>query len=298
MSAPLILAHPEATRLTAALCSRLDAELGELQLRRFPDGESFVRVLSPVQGRDVILAWPLDHPDAHSVALYLLACALREQGAARIILAAPYLAYMRQDFAFHPGEAVSARHYARWLSSFLDGLVTLDPHLHRIHHLDEVYSIPSRVVAAAPALAEWIAGHVDKPLLIGPDEESEQWVADVATRVGAPHRVLSKERRGDREVEVSVPDVAAHLDCTPVLVDDIISTGRTMLAALHHLREAGLRPALCVGVHALFAGDAYQALLAARPADIVTCNTIAHPSNRIDIAALLADGVGRLLEDL
>ncbi len=295
---PLVFAHPSSVVLQQALLETLPGEPGTMQLRRFPDGESFVRVETPVAGREVVLAWNLDRPDDKMIALYLLCQALREQGARRVVLAAPYLPYMRQDHIFHPGETISARHFAHWLSGFVDALVTMDPHLHRIHDLGEVYSIPSRVVPAAPAVAAWIREQVSAPLLIGPDAESEQWVADVAGRAGAPHQVLRKVRRGDREVEVSVPEVERWRDHTPVLVDDIISTARTMIAALAHLRTAGLPPAVCVGVHAIFAGDAYPALQSAEPAAIVSCDTIAHPSNAIAVGALVAEAVAELLNPL
>jgi len=292
---PLVFMHPDSAGLGEALVDALNAEPGDLVLRRFPDGESFVRIDSTVWGRDILLAWRLDRPDDKVVALYLLAQALREQGARRIILVAPYLPYMRQDVAFHPGETVSARHFAHWLSNFLDGLVTMDPHLHRIHQLDEVYTIPNHVVPAAPAIAAWIRDQVPQALLIGPDEESAQWVAEVADLAQAPHLVLQKTRHGDRHVEVSVPEVERWQTHIPVLVDDIISTARTMIATIDHLKAAAMSAPVCVGVHAIFAGDAYTALQGAQPAAIVSCNTIAHPSNQIDIGPLMAAGVDQLL---
>jgi len=80
---------------------------------------------------------------------------------------------------------------------------------------------------AAPLISDWIRNEVKKPLLIGPDSESEQWVAAVARDAVAPHLVLQKVRHGDRDVEISVPEVARWRDHIPVLVDDIVSTGRT-----------------------------------------------------------------------
>jgi ribose-phosphate pyrophosphokinase len=154
--------------------------------------------------------------------------------------------------------------------------VTVDPHLHRYHYLSEVYRIPTRVVPAAPAIAAWISAHVTRPMLVGPDAESAQWVAQVAAGAGCPYTVLSKVRSGDREVAVSAADAAALHGYTPVLVDDIISTARTMMAAVRQLQAAGLPPPVCIGVHALFAGDAYEALQAAGPARIVTCDTVPH----------------------
>ncbi|MDQ1831634.1 ribose-phosphate diphosphokinase [Massilia scottii] len=201
---------------------------------------------------------------------------------------------MRQDIPFHPGEGITAIHFARLLSSACDWLVTVDPHLHRIHHLGEVYSVPTRVVRASPSIAAWIAANVQLPLLVGPDAESEQWVSAVAAVVGCPFTLLQKTRNGDREVEVSVPVVAAWRDRTPVLVDDIASTAMTMIGAVARMHEAGLRDPWCIAVHPLFAGDAHAALRAAGVAGIVSSNTIAHESNRIDMSEPIADAIERL----
>jgi ribose-phosphate pyrophosphokinase len=295
MQAPIVLAHPGGERLAAALAAHLQTQQTEVDIHRFPDGECCPRIQSDVAGREVVIACALDRPDPRSLSLYLLASALREQRARRILLAVPYLPYMRQDRPFARGEGTSARHFARWLSSFIDGLVTVDPHLHRIHSLDEIYSVPTRVVAAAPAIAGWVAANVGNPVLIGPDQESEQWVAHVARLADCPATVLEKKRHGDHEVEISLPDVALARGRTAVLVDDIISTAGTMITAIRQLRKLGLQDAVCVGVHAIFAGDAWPALQAAGPARIVSGNTVEHPTNEIDVHPLMAAAVAELL---
>jgi ribose-phosphate pyrophosphokinase len=202
---------------------------------------------------------------------------------------------MRQDKAFHAGEGITARYFARWLSGFLDGLVTVDPHLHRIHALGEVYGIPAVSLASAPFISRWLRENIPQAVLIGPDAESEQWVSEVARDAGCPFTVLEKTRRGDRDVSVTVPQVERWKEFTPVLVDDIISTGRTMAAAIAHLRENGMQAPVGIGVHAVLAGDAEAALRAAGIGRLVTCNTIPHASNGIDLHPLLVDAVREML---
>lgn len=292
---PVAIAMPDNEALADALAGHLALERVAALVRRFPDGESHVRVEAAVEGRDVLIACTLDRPDDKLVSLLLLAAAVREAGATSVGLVAPYLAYMRQDRRFHPGETVSARHIAAWISRHVDWLVTVDPHLHRIAELSQIYSIPSRVVHAADSVAGWVRAQVRQPVLIGPDEESTQWVSDVARRCGAPFLVLAKTRRGDREVEVSVPDVERWRSHTPVLVDDIVSTARTMIETVAHLRRAGLAAPACVAVHAVFAQTAFDELRAAGAADIVSCDTIVHPSNRITLAPAIAAAVRELL---
>ncbi|MDP1692170.1 MAG: ribose-phosphate pyrophosphokinase [Burkholderiaceae bacterium] len=292
---PVAVAMPGNELLADDLAAHLALERVAATVRRFPDGESHVRVEASVEGRDALIACTLDRPDDKLVPLLLLAAAVREAGARSVGLVAPYLAYMRQDRRFQPGETISARHVAAWISRHVDWLVTVDPHLHRIADLSQLYSVPTRVVHAAGSVAAWLKTQVRNPLLIGPDEESAQWVSDVAKHADAPFVVLTKTRRGDLEVEVSVPEVERWRSHTPVLVDDIVSTARTMTETVGHLRRAGLAAPVCVAVHAVFAQTAFEDLRAAGAGDIASCDTIRHPSNRIPLAPAIAAGVRELL---
>ncbi len=278
------------------LARRLGGALAADPLRRFPDGETYVRVRTPVRGRDVVVVCALDRADVRTVPLLLLAATARDLGARRVGLVAPYLGYMRQDARFGAGEGVTSAYFARLLSDAFDWLATVDPHLHRYSTLDAVYAIPAATVTAVPKIAAWIARSVSRPVIVGPDEESAQWAGAVAAAARLPCVVLAKIRRGDREVEISAPDGLRWRDHTPVLVDDIISTGGTMTATARELRRARFPQPVCVGVHAVFADGADAALRRAGVARVVTCNTIAHPSNAIDVRDVLADGVRALLD--
>lgn len=291
MTPPLLVALPGNEALTSRLATSLGAQIATAEFRHFPDEESYVRIDTPVEGRSAALVGALDRPDMKFLPLAFAAATLHELGAARVGLVAPYLAYLRQDRRFRPGEAVTSTLFAKLLSGIVDWLVTIDPHLHRISALASVYAIPARSLHAAPLLAGWISENVAMPLLVGPDAESAQWVADVAALARAPWIVLEKKRRGDRDVEVALPDVSRWSDRTPVLVDDIVSTARTMIETLGHLGRAGMNPAICAGMHAVFAPGAYEALRAAGPARIVTTNSIVHETNAIDVSDLLAEGV-------
>jgi ribose-phosphate pyrophosphokinase len=285
----ILLALPGNEELAKALTEKLKAETGELTVRRFPDGESYVRILSDVKGKKVVLVCSLHQPDEKLLPLYFLSNVAKDLGAKCTCLVAPYLAYMRQDKIFHEGEGVTSKYFAHLVSGFADSLMTVDPHLHRISSLGEVYSIPTKVVHAAGAISEWIKKHIDNPVLVGPDSESEQWVSEVAKNAEAPFLVLEKTRHGDRDVEVSVPQVEAFKNRTPVLVDDIISTARTMIETVGHLKKAGMKAPVCIGVHAVFSGDAFGDLLHSGVEKVVTCNTIPHGSNAIDLSGLYVD---------
>ncbi len=295
---PVVFALPQNEALAHALAAELGAELGALEVRRFPDGETYVRLDSGVAGRDVVIAASLSQPDAKLTPLLFIARTARELGVASIVLAAPYLAYMRQDRQFRPGEGVTSRFFADFVSSFADGIVTVDPHLHRIVALSDLYRIPSQVVHAASLIGDWLRTNVSSPIVIGPDEESRQWVAAVAQAAGAPHVVLTKIRRGDRDVQVSVPQLEKWHTHTPVLVDDIVSTARTMIEPIRHLQSAATRAPVCIAVHPIFTGTAYEDLLAAGAGRVVSCNTIEHASNAIDARPAVAQAVHTILDGI
>lgn len=263
---------------------------GDMILRRFPDGESYVRILSDVKEQNIILLCTLHRPDEKIMPIYFFSNLARRLGARSVTLIAPYLAYMRQDKAFHPGEAVTSDAFARLLSGWIDELITIDPHLHRHHRMSEIYSVPTRVLHAEPLIAGYIRNHVARPVIIGPDAESEQWVSDIARRAQCQYQILKKERLGDRQVRISLPNPGLLQGHTPVLADDIISTGRTMIETVRHLQEMGASPPVCIGVHGIFANNAWEELKKSGVRDIVTTNTISHPTNRMDVSGLILEG--------
>ena len=289
--ATVMLSLPDDMPLATAVAKRLGARLGRLEWRHFPDGESVIAIDEDIVGADVVLFASLNAPDRKALPLWFAAQTARELGARRVGLVAPYLAYMRQDTRFHAGEAVNANAFAQFLDESVDWLVTVDPHLHRIAALDNVFRIPATAVATAPQLAAWIRREIARPILIGPDSESAQWLADVARHAHVPYEVLHKARRGDREVEVSLPDIERLRGYTPVLVDDIVSSGRTLVAALEQLGRLRSPPAVCVVIHPIFAGDAWEALQRAGAGRIVSTDSIAHSSNAISLAEPIAAAV-------
>lgn len=293
---PLLIPLPGNEEVTSRLGARLHSEVRSLTSRRFPDGETYLRFDCDVRSRSVVLVCTLDRPDDKILRLIFAAETARDLGATRVGLIAPYLAYMRQDRQFQPGEAVTSKTFAELLSKWFDWLCTVDPHLHRRTSMSEIYSIPASVVHAAPAISAWIKTHIASPVLIGPDVESRQWVAEVANVIGAPFATLEKTRRGDRDVEIGVRQLDQWRDRTPILIDDIISSGHTMEAAARMLVTQGFANPIVVGVHGIFADDAFERLERGGAAQIVTTNSVPHRSSVIDITDLVKHGVSCYLE--
>lgn len=287
MSSPIVFALEPEMPLHGRLCDALEAEAGHIEQRLFPDGESYLRILSPVEGRNCVILANLVEPNSKFLPLVFLANTLRELGANGVGLVAPYLSYMRQDVRFHPGEAVTSRVFAGLLSQQVDWLVTIDPHLHRYHSLDEIYSIPSTMVQGSPALAQWFKNQQEPLLLVGPDSESEQWVSAIAEPIEQPFVVGRKERRGDRDVVVTLPDLSAYRGRTAVIVDDVISSGHTVLKALAALQAGGIEKVDCAAVHGIFADGIDEMLTQKGIRRLITTNSIPHPSNAVDVSSLL-----------
>ena len=296
VSTPIIFSlepHP----LEQSLSEKLVADKGCLSWRRFPDGESFLRVDTDVKNRHCMILADLSHPDSKFLALLFLAETLKELGALSTGLLAPYLSYMRQDRRFVDGEAVTSRIFAAEVSAHFDWLVTVDPHLHRYHSLDEIYTIPNYVVQGAPVLADWLADEKNL-ILVGPDAESEQWVSEIASYSGHPYIVGAKQRRGDRDVVITLPELSSFRGREAVIIDDVISSGHTVLECLRVLNNNGFHEVSCVCVHGIFADNVDERLLESGMSRLVSCNTVVHSSNALDVSKLLVTPVNELIGEL
>lgn len=278
----------DAADLGRGLARALEVPARAVAVHRFPDGESRVTV-DAQPGGSAVLVRRLDDPNAKLFEVLLAADALRRSGVRRVALAAPYLPYMRQDRVFTPGEAVSQQVIGETLGRAFDRVVTVEPHLHRIHDLGEVFDCAAVSVPAAPLLADWCQQCGEGTLLVGPDEESLPWTRAVAAAAGLPFVVGEKVRRGDRRVRVTLPELPAGRRA--VLLDDIASTGVTLAAAARALRHAGVKKVDAAVVHAIFARGAATTLRRAGIARVVSCDSVVHPTNAIATAPSLARAI-------
>ncbi|WP_425261636.1 ribose-phosphate diphosphokinase [Rubrivivax sp. RP6-9] len=286
----LLLAFDDEWPLAQALAGALGWPLAPIGRHRFPDGETRLR-LPPQLPQRVAVLRGLHQPNDKLAELMLAAAGARELGARHLTLVSPYLAYMRQDMAFTPGEVVSQRHLGRALAAWFEAVVTVDPHLHRVPTMDAV--VPGRrgvALTAAPLLGGFVARQVPGALLLGPDEEAAQWVGVAARAHGLDHAVCHKQRHGDHDVDVALPgaDVAGR---DVVLFDDVASTGRTLAAAARGVLARGAARVDAVVTHALFVGDAMAQAQAAGVRRIWSTDTVPHASNAVSVVPLLADAL-------
>jgi ribose-phosphate pyrophosphokinase len=264
-----------------------------IQRHRFPDGELKLRLPSALPSHVVVLR-SLVNPNEKLVELLLVARTARSLGAQRLTLVAPYLAYMRQDIAFHPGEVVSQRVVGQFLASLFDAVITVDPHLHRIHSLDEAIPVATTVVlSGSPLLGDLIAKHHAHPFLIGPDGESAQWVAAAAQSHGFDCAVCKKIRHGDRTVDIVLPSIDVKGRAV-VLLDDVASSGQTLARAAQLLLAAGAESVDVAVTHALFAGDALTVISNAGVSRIWSTDCIRHESNAVSLCSTIAQRLIKL----
>jgi ribose-phosphate pyrophosphokinase len=286
-STSLVLGFPSYAPQARRLAQHAGLDYADIAVHRFPDGESLVRLPERLPPQ-VIFCISLDDPNSKLIELALAAQTAPDLGARRLTLVAPYLCYMRQDAAFHPGEAVSQRIIGALLARHFDTLITVDPHLHRTGELKDAVPVRRAVtLSAAPVMTAWLRKRTDCPLLIGPDEESAQWVSAIAAASGLESGVARKERLGDRSVRVALPDLPVA-GRPVVLIDDVASTGRSLEEAARQLVEHGATSVSALVTHALFVDDALARLRAAGISQICSTDSVPHATNGMPLDGLLA----------
>jgi ribose-phosphate pyrophosphokinase len=178
VSAPVIHCLSSSARDAARLAARLGVAAHTIDVHRFPDGE--LRVTVGPAAPTVLVYASLDQPNDKLLTLLFAAEALRRAGATRLVLLAPYLCYMRQDTAFHQGEAISQKVIGRLIAEAFDRVITVDAHLHRTRNIEDVFTgIEAENLSAMPAIAAFLlANEFDAGTIVaGPDAESESWRA-------------------------------------------------------------------------------------------------------------------------
>ncbi|MCD2452563.1 ribose-phosphate diphosphokinase [Methylicorpusculum oleiharenae] len=290
----LLLAFPDYLEQAQRLATQLNVPISQTFLHRFPDGESLVR-LPPALPRHIVIFRSLDHPNDKLIELLLCAKTARKLGVHRITLVAPYLCYMRQDIANNPGEAVSQRIIGQLLADLFDDVITVDPHLHRISRLDQAIPLQNAIsLSASGVIGSYLQSQLNHAVLLGPDSESEQWVAGIASEIGFEYGIAKKIRRSDHDVKITLPN--RNFSGHPVVViDDMASTGRTLTQTIHLLHKAGATEIYAAITHPLFCDDAETAIRSAGVNGIWSTDSIRHSTSCIRLDELLAAAVRSIL---
>jgi len=285
----MLLGFEEYEAQSQRLAEALGRSYARVAVHHFPDGESKVTLPAELPAH-VVVCRSLDRPNDKLIELLLTATTARQLGAQRLTLVAPYLCYMRQDTAFTVGEAISQPIIGRFLAELFDDIVTVDPHLHRTHHLvDAVPATYAVALSASVAMSDFMRTHPNA-ILLGPDSESVQWVRTIAESSGLTYGVANKQRLGDREVHITLPDLDLE-EKSIVLVDDVISSGETIAIAAQCCFKKGAKRVDVLVTHPLLAQGAIERLQQVGVGEIWSTDSIPHSSNRIVLADLLAETV-------
>ena len=290
-----LLGFPDYATEARNLAEQLHLDYRQVDIHHFPDGESKLQLPATLAAH-LVICQTLDRPNQKLVELMLAAAAARETGAKTITLVAPYLCYMRQDKAFQPGEVISQKVIGRFLADYFDAVVTVDAHLHRIKQLSQAIPLQSALnLNATAAMGQFLRDNCRQPLLVGPDAESEQWVAAIAREARLDYCIAQKNRLGDKHVDIRLPEYEfAGRDV--VLIDDVASTGHTLEKAATELISRAVASVSVLVTHALFADDACSRLEQAGVKNIWSCDSIPHSSNCLSLAPVLAAGLQQLLD--
>ncbi|MGZ3408773.1 MAG: ribose-phosphate diphosphokinase [Xanthobacteraceae bacterium] len=279
---------PSAASDAARIAAKLHIPVHEIEVHHFPDGE--LRVTTGPAAATTIIYASLDQPNEKLLAILFAAEALRRNGATRLVLLAPYMCYMRQDAAFHEGEAISQKVIGRLLAGIVDRIITVDPHLHRTASIKDVFpGIEAETLSAMPAIADCLrAGKLGpRAIVVGPDAESLPWVRDLASLLGVDCAVAHKTRRGDRSVEISFANKEIFSGRPALLVDDIVSSGGTLIACAKALAAAGSTMIDAVVTHALFPAEMVADFNRAGIRTIRSTHSVPHPTNAIPLDDML-----------
>ncbi|MGA8857429.1 MAG: ribose-phosphate diphosphokinase [Candidatus Bathyarchaeia archaeon] len=290
----IVIGGSSSETLASKVAQELNLKSGTLDVRRFPDGEKYLRVVDDVKNENVAVIQSIHHtPDELLFEYLLLVDTLKDLGASRVTAFIPYFAYARQDERFKPGEALSFRTVTKLMESVgTDEIYTIDMHQHRVLKSSEVFKIPSHNLSAMPLLADYVkkTGEVQNPLVIGPDAEAEQWAKIAADRLGTDYDVFEKKRLGDDHVEVR-PRRSNAKGRDVLIVDDIISTGGTIVEASKILLSQGANKVAVACTHPILAPGALEKIQNAGVVSVVGTDTVPSPISRVSVAPLIASEI-------
>ncbi len=286
-----------ASDMLEALAHKLEISYIPLEMRIFPDGEVCPRILQTGDYERVYLFNQLDYrnfdPNKYILNYYLMVKTLSDIGIKRIELIMPYLPYGRQDRSFRLGEPFSLRYILELFSkSGVSRIYTLMAHIPR---LTEIIGITEgmRVVniSVVDAVVDYINSlNFDNPLIVGPDCESEKWADAISHSLGTEHVALDKNRdinTGEVKTRGSIPNLRGR---QVVIVDDIISTGRTVENAIHLINKKNPDSIHVIAIHGIFTSGAIDRL-SKYNVPIITSNTIHNPFSKIPIENIITRAI-------
>ncbi len=285
----MVIAGTTCQGLAREVADEINAELGQLTVKKFPDGELYIRIETDVRGKECAVIQSTSMPQGRNlIELFLLIDTLKELGAKRIKTVVPFFSYSRQDKSFNPGEAVTSRTIAKHIEINSDEFYSIN--LHKDSILD-FFNIPAKNLDASPILGEYFKTYeLESPVVVGPDRGAINMAESVAEVLGGTADYLEKKRQGPGKVEMK-PKKLSVKNRDVILVDDIIDSGGTMLVASEMLKSQGAFNVMVGCIHPVLTTNIVTKLFAAGAADVVATNTIPSQISFITVSSLIADAI-------
>jgi ribose-phosphate pyrophosphokinase len=292
----IVLGGSASEQLAERVAKEVGVEPGRREIKKFPDGETYIRIHEEVKGQDVAVIQSLyRNPDPYIFEYLLLVDTLRDLKARSITGITPYLAYGRQDSRFFSGEAVTSLSVARLFEAAgTTSFLAIDCHLHRLGDVSKVFRVPARNLSAMPLLGEYARENLKPryPVVIAPDEEAEQWAALVAKELNTNHIVFRKTRvrkEGQTSSTVKVDAGSADLKGRDVVfADDVISTGATIAEGAKACKKRGARRVFVLCTHPVLREGALKRMKAAGVLKIIGTDTVPSPVSKVSVAPVIA----------
>jgi len=275
-----IIGGSASTGLAKKLSEELKEDLAVTEVKRFPDAEAYVRIVDDITDNDVVLVQSA-YPDDKIIELFLWQDAIADFNVSSLRVVIPYLGYARQDKAFEKGEAVSVRALANLIQMGASELYTVDAHSETA---SRYFDVRWNELSAAPAIAGYLES-LDIDTVLAPDKGALARAKNVADLLNCDSDYLEKKRIDSFTVEVTPKSLDAEGKAVAI-VDDIISTGGTIVKATEQLRNQKAKKVIAACTHGLFVGDALEKL---KVCDEVFCtDTLASPVSKVTVAGVVA----------
>lgn len=284
----LIATFPETKEVAKKVARALKAEYTEIFTEDFPDSEFHVKLKKNPKNKTVVIMNSITHdPDEKLIETLLAGGVARDYKAKKVILVATYFPYLRQDKHFEKWDSFSSKYILKLFTNF-DKIITIDPHLHRIKHMED-WATKAHSVSTVKLVANYIKKRFGKNFtIVGPDEESSQWSGKVAKILGDKVVILKKTRFSSTHIKVREKN-NEKISKNVIIIDDIISTGKTIMGAIKLAKSKGARKVIVIGVHGILSGDADKKIL--KEAELVTSNSIPNKYAKIDVSPIIAEAL-------
>lgn len=286
----MIIGGSASQKLAALIAKELKETLCPLETRKFPDGERYIRIGGEIDSKALVVQSTGYPQDQNLLELFLILKTLKSLDVEDIKVVIPYFGYGRQEKRFKSGEAISAQIIAELLeSSGASEIFSINLHE---DGLCDLFDIPAHNLSAMPLIAEYIGENYNDPLIVAPDKGALGFASEIAEILGCDCDHLEKTRLSPERVETKPKNMDVK-GREAMIIDDIISTGGTIVNASQILHQHGASKVVVSCVHPVLVEDALLKIFASGADDVIATDTLQSDVSTISVAPLIADFINK-----